>query len=284
MKLIIWIVLGLCLGPGVTDITMPSWMPQLAQVAGAGFLFLAGWELQFVNLRKDARFYALSFIGSFVIPFFTGYFLFERNWFLAIAFSISALPIVIQILKERNLYGSRLSRRTITVASLCDIVAWVVLAFLLPKEDVVGWLMSHWVVLAFFIGMALGRWKEFPRDTHLISVQMWILAPVFFIVLGWKIDILGLFSLKTFLLIFVAAVTSKLVGTYIFTRFAGVDSSEAIKFSFLLNARGAMEILAASYAYQAQLISGDIFAALVLLGILTALMAVPAVNASGKGA
>ncbi|KHD87112.1 MAG: hypothetical protein OM95_16150 [Bdellovibrio sp. ArHS] len=278
MKLLLWIVFGLILGPGLTDISLPSWLADLSQLAGAIFLFFAGWELQFIDLRKEARFYGLVFLGSFVIPFAAGYFFFEGNLFISVALGISALPVAIQILKEKNIYNTVLARRTVTLASLCDIVAWMFLAFLLPEKDILSWLLSHWVVLAFFVGLLWGRWRPPPRHWMLPIIQMWICAPIFFIVLGWKINILHLFSWKTFGWIFGVAVLSKVLGTYVFARIAGQKHAEAFNLSFLLNARGAMEILAASYAYNAQLISGDVFAALVLLGLVTALMAIPTVK------
>ncbi len=54
--------------------------------------------------------------------------------------------------------------------------------------------------------------------------------------------------------------------------------------SALLNARGAMEVLAASYAFRGGLIQGDVFTGLVLIGVVTALMAVPLVKNSASSA
>ncbi|WP_373998092.1 cation:proton antiporter [Bdellovibrio bacteriovorus] len=280
MKLLIWILLGVCLGPGVFDLPLPPWIKMAAQGFGAVFLFLSGWELRFFNLIKEARFYFITFIGTFLVPFLCGYFFFDGSFFVATAFAISALPVAIQILKEKNLYQSLLSRRVVTLASLCDLVAWIILAFLLPEKDVTGWLLSHWVVLAFFLGILLGRFKAFPPKAYLPRLQMRICAPIFFLVLGWSLDFFALFDFKTFFAIFFVAVSSKYLGSYVASRIAGASHIESFNLSSLLNARGAMEILAASYAYNAQIISGEIFAALVLLGITTAFIAIPTVKAA----
>ncbi|KYG68190.1 hypothetical protein AZI87_02740 [Bdellovibrio bacteriovorus] len=280
MKLLLWIVIGICLGPGVLNLTLPTGFNTAAQFFGALFLFLAGWELQFFHLFKEARFYSITFIGTFLVPFLTGYLLFEKSFFVATAFAISALPVAIQLLKEKKLYNTLLARRVITLASLCDVLAWIILAFLLPKKDVTGWLLSHWVVLSFFLGIFFGRLKSFPPKKSLAFLQMGICAPVFFIVLGWSLNFFALFEFKTFLLIFAAAVTSKYLGSYVAARCAGASHAEAFNLSSLLNARGAMEILAASYAYKAQIISAEVFAALVLLGIATALLAIPTVKSA----
>ncbi|WP_413943198.1 cation:proton antiporter [Bdellovibrio sp. HCB-162] len=278
MKFVAWIVLGIFLGPSLFNLNMPSWFSLVSQAAGGVFLFFAGWEMRFLNLKKDARFYALVFIGSFIIPCVLGYFLLGQKMFLALAMGISALPVAIQLLKEKGLYGTLLAKRTITLASLCDICPWLILIFLLPQQDVKAWIISHWVVLAFFVGLVIGRFKTLQTTSGLLHFQMWVLAPVFFVGLGWKVDIVNLFSLPVFLSLLAVAIVTKSLGTYIFSRWAGESHQGAMDLSILLNARGAMEVLAAHFAYRAGLIDGASFAGLVLVGIITSLMAVPLVR------
>lgn len=278
MKFVGWLTLGLLLGPSLWNVPQPSWYGQLAQIAGGIFLFFAGWEMRFLDLRKDAKFYFLVFLGTFLVPFLAGYFLFSQNLFLAVALGISALPVAIQILKEKGLYDSVLARRTITLASLCDIIAWVILAFLLPEKDMASWIFSHWVVFAFFAGLVVGRFKKLPMTKGSLFFQMWILAPLFFIGLGWKIDIIKYFSFSMFISLFSVALVTKSIGTYVAARCAGESHKSSLDFAILLNARGAMEILAAHYAFNAGLINGEVFAALVMVGIITSLMAVPLVK------
>lgn len=277
MKFILWLVLGLALGPSLLAVEAPSWYGMLSQVAGGIFLFLAGWEMRFLNLNSDRRFYFLVFLGTFLVPAAAGWFFFE-NFFMAMALGISALPVAIQILKEKGLYATLFSRRAVTLASLCDLGAWVALLWLLPSSSIVTWVVSHWVVLAFFVGLGVGRFYEWPSRTSLLKFQTWILAPLFFVGLGWKIDLWRLFDLKVFLEVFVIAVVTKSVGSYIFARWAGASHKESWNLAAILNARGAMEILAAHFAYQAGLISGPFFSALVLLGIFSSVMAVPLVR------
>ncbi|KYG65931.1 hypothetical protein AZI86_02345 [Bdellovibrio bacteriovorus] len=278
MKFILWLIFGLLLGPSVLAIKSPEWFNGASQAAGGIFLFLAGWEMRFLNLYPDRKFYLLAFVGSFVVPAVTGWVVFQ-NFFMAMAMGISALPITIQLLKEKGLYATSLARRSITLASLCDIGAWLALVWLLPAESVGAWVLSHWIVLAFFVGLLLGRIIEWPtQKSFLIHAQTWILAPLFFLGLGWKIDLWRLFDLKSFLTVFILAVATKSVGSYVFSRWAGANHKDSWNLAAILNARGAMEILAANFAYDAGLISGPLFSALVLLGILTAVMAVPLVR------
>lgn len=278
MRFALWLVIGLALGPSFLNATAPTWYGVATQVSGALFLFLAGWELRFLDLKKDAKFYVLCFIGAFIVPVICGYVLLGQHAFLALAMGISALPVAVQILKEKNLYHTVLARQAITVASICDIAAWLLLAAILPKEDVESWIVSHWMIFTFFIGLVLGRFYE-PKITKKIEIlHMWILAPVFFIGLGWKVDLLGLFQWKVFLLILVVAVLSKFIGTYLFARLSGQEVKHSKNLAVLLNARGAMEVLAAHFAYNAGLIDGAGFAALVCLGLVTSLMAFPLIK------
>ncbi|WP_374029127.1 cation:proton antiporter [Bdellovibrio bacteriovorus] len=278
MKFVAWLVLGLLLGPTFIDVPYPSIFQSLSQIAGGIFLFFAGWELRFLNMRKDLRFYGILLAGSFVIPWLAGYFLLGRNLFLALAMAISALPVSIQILKEKNLFHTDVGRRTITLASICDVIAWLLFLFLLPKNDVASWIVSHWIVLAFFVGLLVGRWKPLKDDSLVLKLQLWLLAPLFFVGLGWKLNIAQDFSFLVFIEFFVVAVVAKGAGSYLFSRWAGKSHRDSLNMAALLNARGAMEILAAHYAYRSDLISASQFAALVLIGVGTAALAVPLVR------
>lgn len=278
MKFVGWLVLGIILGPSLFNVVQPSWFSSISQIAGGIFLFFAGWEMRFLNLRKDARFYSLVFVGCFLVPCIFGYVLLGQKIFLALAMGISALPVAIQLLKEKGLYDTHLAKRTITLASLCDICPWLFLIFLLPKHDVKSWIVSHWIVLAFFVGLGVGRLRTLQMTPIILNIQMWVLAPFFFVGLGWKVDIVELFSFPVFISLLLVAIVTKTAGTYVFSRWAGEGHQASMDLAVLLNARGAMEVLAAHFAYRAGLIDGASFAGLVLVGIVTSLMAVPLVR------
>lgn len=272
MKFIIWVGLGLILGPSVLNLEPPAWLTMLQSIAGGVFLFFAGWELRLLKTRVGAGFYGIIFAGTFLFPLIGGYFLLGQNLFLAVAMSLSALPVAIQILKEKNRYDTALARDVITIASLCDVVAWLILVFLFPAESASQWLLNHWSLFAFFAGLLVSRWK--PWRPEFQTIQIWIAAPLFFSSLAWKTDLIRYFNLNVFAKIFFVAVTLKFVGTYVSARVAGEKSGVAFDLASLLNARGAIEILAAHFAFNAGIIDASLFAALVALGILTSLMAV----------
>jgi Kef-type K+ transport system membrane component KefB len=278
MKLILWLTIGLVLGPSYLSLPLPAYVASIINVAGALFLFFAGWELRFLDLRKDAVFYGKSFLGCFVFPLIVGFLVYAHNAFLAIAIAISALPVAIQILKEKNLFNTTMGKRVVTLASLCDVCAWGLMIFVFPAENLQAWVLSHWVILAFFVGLIVGLIKPIPAISKIENLQMWVLAPAFFVGLGWKVDIVKSFSLSVFVSLFLVFIATKFVGSYWSLRWAGEDRRQSLNIASLLNARGAMEIVAAHFALQAGLIEGSVFSALVLIGLVTSLMAIPIVR------
>jgi len=199
-----------------------------------------------------------------------------QNAFLAVAIRISALPVAIQILKEKNRYDSEFGRRAITIASFCDIGAWLILGFVFPSESLRSWIFNHWAVGAFFVGLMFGRLVPLHRHAH--RVQAMLFAPLLFVGLGWKIDLIGSFSFESCARIFVVAVVAKGLGSYLAMRVQNVPHKTSIEYGAILNARGAMEIMAASLAYEAGLIDASVLSALVVLGVLTSVMAVPMIT------
>lgn len=261
---------------------------MLSFVAGGLFMFFAGLELRFLSLQADAKFLSVGFLGAFCVPFFIGYVAFNQNVFLALALSISAIPVAIQILKEKNRFDTSFGRRSITIASLCDIAAWLAMAFLFPSKDLLSWILKHWVVAAFFVGLFViqllgsrpGAAPVIGSFHHPViqQIQTWVLAPLLFIGLGWQVDLSTSFSVGLTLKVLIVAIAAKGLGTFIAMRVMRVKVREAFEYSALLNARGAMEIFAASLAFRAGLISESLMAALVILGIVTSLIAVPLVG------
>ncbi len=280
MQLIGLLLLGLFLGPSVLKLEIPEWLATASNVSGGAFLFFAGWEIRFLDLRREARFFAICFCGAFGVPFLAGYLFFDGNLFISAAVGISALPVAIQILKEKKRYDSDLGRKTITLSGLCDLAAWLLMFFVFPSDSAGHWLRSHWFVFMFFIGLAIGQFRAMPHVA--IRLQKWILAPLFFIGLGWRIPMFELFDLSVFLKIAVIAIVAKLVGVYAASRMQRKPHLFSLELAVLLNARGAMEIVAAHTAYSVGVIDGGLFTGLVALGVLTSVMAVPFVRHNSK--
>ncbi len=278
MRFIIWLSLGLLIGPSVLGLPRVAALTTLGEIAGGIFLLFAGWELKFLASRRESPYYTTIFLGSFVVPVLVAYWFFDGHRFLALAIGISALPVAIQILKEKGIFRTPLGREVVTVASLCDVIAWVAMAFLFSNDSIVKWLTSHWIVGMFFVGLLLGRF--WPEPEKISKFQAKWISPIFFINLGWGAKVVSSFDWRIVTSVFLVALFSKTIGTMLAAKASGRSWDHSWNLAILLNARGAMEILAAKFALSSNLIDEKVFTALILTAVLTSAMAVPLARSS----
>lgn len=155
------ILAGILLGPTVFGSIAPQWYLALFPAAGATavvlsgmsslaialFLLVAGMEVDLSTVWRQGR--TALCVGSVgtVVPFAAGLtvawlapttfgrepdadpFLFAL--FFATAISISALPIIVKILMDLNLYRSDLGMAVVAACVLNDLVGWMVFATIL---------------------------------------------------------------------------------------------------------------------------------------------------------
>jgi Kef-type K+ transport system membrane component KefB len=136
------------------------------------------------------------------------------------------------------------------------------------------WAGLHWVLGAFFAGMITPRsavkWNE-----GMATQQMFWLMPVFFIWTGlktsWTLD------LSTILLgavgMFIVAIVTKFVGVWLAYRDQGIRVV-CLK-TALLQTKGLMEIFLVTMLLTAGIISVNMFAAVVIMSLISTVVAVP---------
>lgn len=133
----------------------------------------------------------------------------------------------------------------------------------------------HAVLGGFIVGVAIGdspRLRERTRQTiHQFVTN--VFAPVFFASVALRVDFIAQFDFVLCLAVFLVATIGKLFGCTIGARATGLSWREASAVGFGLNARGAMEIILALLAREAQLIDDRIFVALVTMAVFTSLLA-----------
>mgnify|MGYP006258208655 CR=1 FL=1 len=254
------------LGPSFFNISYPQNFSGFVTLSANMFLFVAGLEL---SLRKTKeclpqalRLTAGAFILPFVVGLLTAWLLLKssdgqqfsvQSWFfLAIALAVSALPVAVQILKDLKIYNTDIGRLIISTATLCDIIAWVGFALLISDDGLWPWIKSHLPVFLFFAGLALSDvsfWKK-SWTHHLEKLTKWIFGPVFFICIGWKIDLLAYIDIKQVLIVLTTACLSKFLGSYWSAKYIGLSTKKSTLVGLALNARGAVEIMIASLALQ----------------------------------
>ncbi|QDK39487.1 cation:proton antiporter [Bdellovibrio sp. NC01] len=291
MKLFLFLLIGLLLGPSALGWRFPTEVSSLVAVCSNLFLFVAGLELSLKKTREPfSKAVKLSF-GAFLPPFIVGllmafFLITDGNGqplamntaiFIAIALSVSALPVAIQILKDLGLYESEMGRLIVSAATLCDIIAWVAFAFLLPSEGIGPWLQSHISVIFFFLGLIVSdtRFGQPRLRGYLVQASKWVFGPVFFISIGWKLNLWQNLHLTQILIVMIVACTTKFVGSYFAAKKIGYSHKRSTLIGLALNSRGAVEIIIASLALKQNLIDQTLFATLVIMAVVTSLLPEP---------
>lgn len=142
--------------------------------------------------------------------------------------------------------------------------------------DMIG---LHAVFGAFVMGAAMPRGvvaRDLIASIQPLSVAL--LLPLFFTYSGLNTKIGLLNSLYLWLMclaVFAAAVLGKGVACWLAARWTGLSNREALGIGVLMNARGLMELIIINIGLQRGVISEGLFAALVIMAVVTTLMASP---------
>jgi Kef-type K+ transport system membrane component KefB len=163
----------------------------------------------------------------------------------------------------------RLSEGGLAVAlALMALGAWF--------TDVIG---LHAVFGAFIMGMALPRGPVAEGVIEKIQpLTVALLLPLFFTYSGLNTKITLLDSWELWgisLAILLTAILGKGVACWGAARATGLPQREALGIGTLMNARGLMELIIINIGLQRGIISPELFAALVIMAVVTTLMASP---------
>lgn len=136
------------------------------------------------------------------------------------------------------------------------------------------WAGLHFVLGAFFAGMITPR-ESIKWNEGMEQQQMFWLMPVFFIWTGlkttWSVDLSVVLSAA--IAMFVISIVTKFVGVWLAYRSEGLRSV-CFKTALLQN-KGLMEILLVSMLLTAGVISANMFAAVVIMSLISTVSAVP---------
>jgi len=131
----------------------------------------------------------------------------------------------------------------------------------------------HAVFGAFLMGVAVNGsahlTQEIKHGLHDFTTH--ILAPLFFAAVGLKVNFLQSFDLKLVLILLVIAYVSKLLAGWIGGKLSGIPANQAWAVGLGIVARGGMGIILAVLSFNAGLISQSLFAALVVMALVTSM-------------
>ncbi len=135
----------------------------------------------------------------------------------------------------------------------------------------------HAILGAFIAGLAIGDSVYFREQAREIMHQFVtnFFAPLFFVSIGLKVNFIEHFDPTLVLVILLLAFAGKVAGAGIGARLGGMSSRKSLAVGFGLNARGAMEIILGSLAYDAGLINNAVFVALIIMALVTSITSAP---------
>jgi len=161
------------------------------------------------------------------------------------------------------------------------VIAFVVVITLLcaALTEVIG---IHAIFGAFIAGVAIGdssHLRESTRETINGFITS-IFAPIFFASIGIYINFISSFNIVTVLLILSIAFAGKIGGSYFAARLAKLPKRESMAIGFGMAAQGTMGVILGQLALEQNLISNELFVAIIVAGLATSLVSGPGIQRS----
>ncbi len=185
-----------------------------------------------------------------------------------VGFFVLGLTLVPRLVKKINKARFNvLARQSPTAYAIAVLLAYCAVA---------GALDVSLVFAAFLAGFAVVHKKRmlFAEALDAIGkVAFAFFIPVYFAIVGLKIDLVRGFSLWMFLAFLVGSCVVKIASVSLAGRFAGFRGLDLINLSVTTNARGGPGIVLASVAYEAGIISPQFYTTLVLAAVVTSQIA-----------
>lgn len=178
------IVAGILLGPTVLGMLQPEWFEALfpaasgagivltgfVQVAVVMLLFIAGLEVDLHIVWQQGRQAVTTSVFGLIIPFSIGFtfpYFFSEFFgindinarltfalFMGTAMAITALPVIVRILMDLNIFRSRMGLLVVASAMVDDLVGWLIFSVILGLIGKGGGSMSLLNTIILTIGYA----------------------------------------------------------------------------------------------------------------------------------
>jgi Kef-type K+ transport system membrane component KefB len=135
----------------------------------------------------------------------------------------------------------------------------------------------HAILGAFIAGIAIGDSVHLREQARQIIHQFVtnFFAPLFFVSIGLKVNFIDNFDWMIVGIVLVLAYVGKVAGASIGARLGGLNRNNSLAVGFGLNARGAMEIILGTLAFNAGIIGKTVYVALVIMALITSLTSGP---------
>ncbi len=140
------------------------------------------------------------------------------------------------------------------------------------------WIGVNAVFGAFLAGVAMAREPEEQDHDGLRQIAIAVLAPLFFVSLGLRVDFIANFDWLPVIVVIVIASAGKIAGATLGARLGGLPIRQAAAIGMAMNARRAVEMVLAAIALEAKLIDTRMFVALVVMAVVTTAIAGPSMR------
>jgi Kef-type K+ transport system membrane component KefB/nucleotide-binding universal stress UspA family protein len=133
----------------------------------------------------------------------------------------------------------------------------------------------HPVFGAFVAGIVLHQTPRLRKETiaRLESVTFGVLAPIFFGIVGLRVNLWALGGGQMLGIVIAVACVGKLVGCSLGAYWGGLRFWEAASIAVAMNARGAMEIVVATIGLSLGILTPQMFSIIVMVAIVTSFLA-----------
>jgi Kef-type K+ transport system membrane component KefB len=193
--------------------------------------------------------------------------------FLALAFTAFMLFVLKPQLNRAMGEGIEIGKNGNTIL-VCSLVLAFISAYF---TEVIG---IHALFGAFLAGAVMpdtSTVRSFLKD-KLAAFSSTALLPLFFAFTGLRTQISLLNDWQSWLVcagIIAVAIAGKLGGSMLAARWAGMSWSDSLSIGVLMNTRGLMELVVLNIGYDLGILSGRIFAIMVLMALVTTCMTGP---------
>lgn len=138
----------------------------------------------------------------------------------------------------------------------------------------------HALFGAFLAGVIMPQNEGFRSvlKSKLETLSLVVLLPLFFAFTGLRMQITLLNDRQSWLLcglIIIVAIVGKLGGSMFMARWTGMDWRDSFSLGVLMNTRGLVELIVLSIGYDLGILSGRVFAMMVLMALVTTFMTGP---------
>lgn len=183
-------------------------------------------------------------------------------------FTVAAVALLLPLLRWLEPRVARLSKTPDS-----DLVLIIVVALLCGTAT--EWIGIHAVFGAFVAGCILRQVPQISRETlqRLESFVLSVLAPLFFAVVGLRVDLAELGNGRMLGLVLGVATMGKLLGCTAGSLLGGLTIWEGLSIAVAMNARGAMELVVATIGLSLGILNPQMFSIIVVVALVTSFLA-----------